>query len=120
MLYELTVSAVALTRGSATKLLVNDRADIAVTAGADGVHLAGSSLRAATIRKTFGEDLVIGVSTHSLKEARVARDESADFVVFGPVFETLSKRVYGEPRGLRELEDVTQELGPFPCWRSAE
>jgi thiamine-phosphate pyrophosphorylase len=114
VLTELVSRAVALTRGSATKLLVNDRADIARAAGADGVHLTSASLRAATVRKTLGEDLLIGVSTHSLDEARVARDDGADFVVFGPVFETSSKQRYGEPQGVRRLERVIKELKPFP------
>src|SRR3982751_2176020 len=61
VLYELTVAASKLTRGSATRLLVNDRADIARTAGADGVHLTTTSLDAGVVRKTFGEDFLIGV-----------------------------------------------------------
>lgn len=114
LLFELASRAVALTKGSATKLLVNDRADIAQAAGADGVHLTSTSLRAATVRKAFGQDFLIGVSTHSLNEARAARDDGADLVVFGPVFETSSKQMYGEPQGLMQLENVTRELSPFP------
>ena len=57
---------------------------------------------------------MIGVSTHSLAEARAARDAGADFLVFGPIFETESKRAFGEPQGLDKLRDVTHELGEFP------
>jgi len=114
VLYKLTVRAVALTRDTNTKLLVNDRADIAKAAGADGVHLTSASLRASTIRKTFGENLLVGVSTHSLLEASVARDDGADFAVFGPIFETASKQSYGEPLGWHQLTNVVRELQPFP------
>ena len=114
VVYELALSAAAITRGSATGLLVNDRADIAAAAGADGVHLTTRSLDAAVIRQTFGADFLIGVSTHSLAEARRARAGGADFVVFGPVFETASKQNYGAPLGLDKLKEITIELRPIP------
>lgn len=113
-LYELTTRAVEITRGSDTRLLVNDRSDIASTAGADGVHLTTQSLPAHVVRRTFGPEFLIGVSTHSLAEARAAQAGGADFVVFGPVFETESKRQYGEPLGLKKLEEVTKALRGFP------
>jgi thiamine-phosphate pyrophosphorylase len=112
--YELARRAAAITRGSDLRLVVNDRADIARAAGADGVHLTTRSIPAATIRRTFGTDFLIGVSTHSLAEARAARDGDADFAVFGPVFDTVSKRVYGDLVGLDELRGVARELAPFP------
>ena len=114
VLYQLSANAAAITRGSATKLLINDRADIAAAVGADGVHLTTSSLPAEVVRRTFGDEFLIGVSTHSLEEAGNARRSGADFVVFGPVFETASKHQYGEPRGLKHLAQVASELYPFP------
>lgn len=120
VLYQLTADAVRLTRGSSTRLLVNDRADIAAAAGADGVHLATSSLPAEVVWRAFGSELdaefLIGVSTHSLAEARAARDGGADFVVYGPVFETASKQKYGEAFGLSSLAEVCAELAPFPVF----
>jgi len=113
-LFELVARAAELTRGSKTRLLVNDRSDIARAAGADGVHLTTQSLPVDVVRKTCGFEFLIGVSTHSLDEARAASAGGADFVVFGPVFETESKRVYGEPQGLDKLAAVTRELGEFP------
>src|SRR6185369_14410224 len=86
-LYELTSRAAEITRGSKTRLLVNDRSDIARAAGADGVHLTSQSLPADVVRNMFGSEFLIGVSTHSLDESRAARNGGADFVVFGPVFE---------------------------------
>ena len=110
-LYELTCQAAEITRGSKTRLLVNDRADIARAAGADGVHLTARSLPADVVRGIFGPEFLIGVSTHSLEEARAARDGGADFAVFGPVFE---KHGLGVPQGLEKLRYVTSELGDFP------
>ena len=113
-LYELTARAVEISGGSGTRLLVNDRSDIASSAGADGVHLTTQSLPAHVVRRIFGPQFLIGVSTHSLAEARSAQAGGADFVVFGPVFETESKLEYGEPQGLKKLEEVTKELPGFP------
>jgi thiamine-phosphate pyrophosphorylase len=114
VLYELVARAVEITRGSNTRLLVNDRSDIARAADADGVHLTTQSLPPEAVRWVFGEEFLIGVSTHSLDEARAARAGGADFVVFGPVFETESKRSFGEPQGLGKLAEVARELGEFP------
>ena len=111
VLYELTCQAAEITRGSKTRLLVNDRADIARAAGADGVHLTARSLLADVVRGIFGPEFLIGVSTHSLEEAQAARDGGADFVVFGPVFE---KSGFSTAQGLDKLRQVTSELGDFP------
>jgi thiamine-phosphate pyrophosphorylase len=114
VLYELVARAAEITHGSRTRLLVNDRSDIARAAGADGVHLTTQSLPVEVVRSIYGDNFLIGVSTHSLEEARAARAGGADFVVFGPVFETESKRAYGEPQGLSKLAEVARELGQFP------
>lgn len=114
LLYELTKQAAHITAGSETRLIVNDRADIAHTAGADGVQLTNISLRASVIRKNFPKNFLIGVSTHSLTEAQTAREEGADFAVFGPVFDTPSKRTYGKPVGVEKLKEVSETLSPFP------
>lgn len=111
LLFELAVEAAAITRGSATRLLVNGRADIAVAAKADGVHLAATSLPCDVIRKAFPKDLIIGVSTHTLEEAQTAAAQGADFAVFGPVFRTTGK---GEPQGLDSLSHICLKLRPFP------
>ena len=113
-LFELAARSADLTRGTRTRLLVNDRADVARAAGADGVHLTTHSLEASIVRHTFGPDFLIGVSTHTLAEARAARDQGADFAVFGPVFDTPSKRAYGPPVGLEALREAAQRLSPFP------
>jgi thiamine-phosphate pyrophosphorylase len=111
LLFELTVAAVEITSGSSTRLLVNDRADIAVAAKADGVHLAANSLPVRVIRQTFPGDFIIGVSTHTPEEAANAVQDGADFAVFGPIFETPGK---GKPQGLDILRAVCDDLRPFP------
>lgn len=111
LLCELTVEAAAVTRGSATRLLVNDRADIALAAKADGVHLSAHSLPVNVIRRCFPHAFLIGVSTHTLDAAVNASANGADFVVFGPVFETPGK---GEPQGIGKLSEVCEKLNPFP------
>ncbi|HVF56305.1 MAG TPA: thiamine phosphate synthase [Pyrinomonadaceae bacterium] len=114
VLYELAARAARLTYGSATRLVVNDRADVARAANCDGVQLTTRSLDAAVVRRAFGSDFLIGVSTHSLQEARAARDAGADFATFGPVFDTPSKRAYGPPVGLEALTEAAHALAPFP------
>jgi thiamine-phosphate pyrophosphorylase len=113
VLFELTVQAAEITRKSETRLLVNDRADIARAAGVAGVHLSTRSLTADVIRRTFGPDFLIGVSTHSLTEALAARNH-ADFAVFGPIFKTESKKNYGTPQGVEKLAEVARSVAPFP------
>jgi thiamine-phosphate pyrophosphorylase len=114
VLYELTSRAVEITQNSRTRLLVNDRSDIARAAGADGVHLTSHSVPPKMVREIYGAEFLIGVSTHSLEEAQAARSAGADFIVFGPVFATESKRVFGEPQGLDRLRQITEGLGEFP------
>jgi len=114
VLCELAAGAARLTRGTATRVLVNDRADVARASGCDGVHLTTRSLEASVVRRAFGPDLLVGVSAHGLEEARAARAGGADFALFGPVFDTPSKRAYGPPLGLELLRDAARALAPFP------
>jgi thiamine-phosphate pyrophosphorylase len=114
VLFQLATEAVRITRDTSTRLLVNDRADIARAAGADGVHLTTHSLPAGVVRETYGSEFLIGVSTHSLEEAHAARRQEANFAVFGPVFETESKVGLGDPQGLEKLKEVATELKDFP------
>ena len=113
VLFELASRAAEITRGTSTQLLINDRSDVAAGAGADGVHLTTQSLPVAAVRTSFGPELLIGVSTHSAEEADAARAGGADFVVFGPVFEPLSKP-YGRPVGVQALSSVASVVAPLP------
>lgn len=92
------------------RILVNERADIALAAGLDGVHLPSDSIGPSAARRLLGGAATVGVSCHSLDEARRAADGGADFVVFGPVFDTPSKPGYGPPQGLPALTGVCQAV----------
>jgi thiamine-phosphate pyrophosphorylase len=98
-------------RHSQTKILVNDRADIAFSAGADGVHLTSLSLSAAPIRRNFPKNFIVGVSAHTLSEVVSAKRQGADFVTFSPIFQSPNK---GAPLGLNELKKVCARLKSFP------
>lgn len=111
LVFELASEAVELTARSRTRLLVNDRADIALAAGAAGVHLTESSLSAAVVRKTFPKDFLIGASTHSLESALAAKRAGADFVTYSPVFDSPGKSA---PKGLRKLREICDALEDFP------
>ena len=113
-LFEVTARAAEIVRSTSTRLLVNDRADIAMGAGAHGVHLTSRSMNASVVRRTFGLDFIVGASTHSIAEARAAEKEGADFVVFGPVFDTASKQAYGQPLGVTALHNVVSTLPGLP------
>ncbi len=108
-LFRLVEAAVEITRRGATKLLVNDRADIAVAAGADGVHLRSDSLPPSVIRTAFPH-LLIGSSVHNADAAENAVAERADFVIFGPVFPTPGKTA----SGVVSLADVCRRVPGFP------
>jgi thiamine-phosphate pyrophosphorylase len=93
-----------------TRVVVNDRVDVALAAGADGVHLAGHSMPVQVVRRFVPRAFLIGVSCHSLEEAMAAQSGGADYLVLGPVFETPSKLGYGPPLGLEKLHDVTSRI----------
>ena len=94
------------TREHGALLIVNDRADVALATGADGVQRTRASLCIADLRAISDKRLRIGASTHSREEALAAEAEGADWIVFGPVYDTPSKRRYGAPQGLTALERV--------------
>lgn len=93
-----------LTKKHNARLFINDRVDIAMAVEADGVHLGGSGIPTGAARKAAGQQMLIGRSTHGIDEAVAADKDGADFITFGPVFETPSKRQYGEPLGLAMLK----------------
>ncbi len=101
---------VALAQGRAL-VIVNDRADLALLAGADGVHVGEEDLPSAEARRIVGPALLVGRSTRTLAEARAALADGADHVGFGPMFATRTKAIAAAPRGLDALREVARELG---------
>ncbi len=93
-----------LARSYDARMLVNDRVDVCLAAGSDGTQLPTAGLRPSVARRLLGPDRLIGASAHSADEAARAETDGADFIVLGPIFETPSKRAFGPPIGLRELE----------------
>lgn len=91
----------AACRASGTKLLVNGRIDVALACGADGVHLPGDGLPTSEARRLLVPPAIVGRSLHDPAEIPAA--EGADYVLFGPVFDTPSKRRFGPPQGLERL-----------------
>lgn len=109
---EATRRILALAAGRAL-VLVNDRADLALLAGADGVHLGDDDLPVPEARRLLGPDLLVGRTTRTLEEARAALDEGADHVGYGPIFASRSKALPVPPRGLQALAEVARAL-PAP------
>jgi thiamine-phosphate pyrophosphorylase len=110
-LLELAREAVAA--GGGARVIVNDRLDVALAAGAAGVHLGRESLRARDVvrwgRGGGGQapaDFLVGVSCHSLQEAREAESAGTAYIFFGPIFDTPSKRGMGEPQGIARLGEI--------------
>lgn len=108
--------AASTSKVRAPKIIVNDRVDVALAAGAAGVHLTEASiptaetvqwLRSGNAPKNFS----IGVSCHSMAAAIAAEKDGANYILFGPVHETPSKAGFGEPQGLEKLSEVCRSVG---------
>jgi thiamine-phosphate diphosphorylase len=113
-LLPLVARAVEAVRGTRTRVLVNDRVDVAIAAGAHGVQLRADSVSAARVRAVAPPSFVIGRSVHSRADVARARSEGGlDYLLFGTVFETSSKpgRVAA---GIRDLAEAVDAAGPLP------
>jgi thiamine-phosphate pyrophosphorylase len=106
-LYAIASDLRKLTARYGALLFINDRIDIALAVDADGVHLGTGSMPVLRAREIFGEEKLIGVSCHNSISALSAQELDADFITFGPVFYTPSKAAYGDPVGVKNLEDIT-------------
>ena len=96
--------------GKRALFIVNDRVDIAVASGADGVHLGQEDLPIAFARKIMGEDKIIGISTHSIEQAQKAEKEGADYVAVGPIFSTQTKPNSGPSKGVGIISEVKRKV----------
>ena len=104
---------------AATRILVNDRLDVALAEQTGGVHLRGDSLPAEEAKRLLrayqatgkiSTDFLVGVSCHSLEAAQLAVAAGADYIFFGPVFATPSKAAFGSPQGLSRLSEVCHSV----------
>jgi len=102
---ELAKQARAVTRAHGCQLIINDRVDIALACGADGVHLGQDDLPLSAGRKLMGQK-IIGISTHDLDQARAAERAGADYIGFGPMFGTRTKATGYEARGPEMLQQI--------------
>ncbi len=114
-LVELVKAALAAAEGTATRVVVNDRLDMALALRAAGVHLGTRSMPAGAVRQALSRKentrgFIVGVSCHSLEEALAAQSAGADYLVLGPIFETPSKTPFGPPLGLAKLKEVTTQV----------
>jgi thiamine-phosphate pyrophosphorylase len=106
--------AVRIAKSRGTLILINDRVDIAMTTGADGVHLGQDDLRPTEARRLLGAKAVIGFSTHNIEQAMAAIRLPIDYVAIGPIFATATK-VDSEPVvGFDGLGKVRRAIGDFP------
>ncbi len=107
-LLALARSLARVCRARGQLLVVNDRIDVALAAGADGVHLPSEGVSPADARRLVGPSALVGVSCHSAADVRRARDGGASYATFGPVYDTPSKRRFGAPVGVEALRAAAQ------------
>lgn len=107
---DLAIELRPLLRGAGIPFLINDRLDIALASGADGVHLGQNDMPAAAARKLLGEDALIGISANTVEEARTAESEGADYIGLSPVYGTPSKTDTDPPIGLEGVGRLTEAV----------
>jgi len=100
----------AMTQAKGLPLIINDRIDLAVACGADGVHLGQDDLPVSAARLMVGHDLIVGISTHSLDQALRAESEGADYIGFGPIHPTATKENNVPAVGLAALAEVMAQV----------
>lgn len=105
---------VAYARERGVRIIINDRADIAMTAGADGVHCGQDDLSPSHVRRLLGDRAVIGYSTHTLSQAVEAAKLPVDYIAYGPVFPTFTKENPDPVVGLNTLSRVKESIGDMP------
>jgi thiamine-phosphate pyrophosphorylase len=112
--YSEAEEALKVARARGVRLVINDRADIALALGADGVHLGQDDMPPLAARALLGDKAIIGFSTHSVEQAVGAARLPIDYVAIGPVFATSSKDNPDAVVGLEGVRGVREVLGPIP------
>jgi len=109
-LYSIACELRKITSDFKVNFIVNDRVDIALAVEADGVHLGWQSLPFPVVRRLVGSERLIGVSTHNRQEALQAQCCGADYITFGPIFDTPSKAGLLKPTGVEEMQKLKKEI----------
>jgi thiamine-phosphate pyrophosphorylase len=112
--YQDACAALQIARNAGTTLIVNDRVDVALAIGADGVHLGQADLPVIAARKLLGSKAIIGYSTHTLDQVKAALDLPIDYVAFGPIFKTSSKINPDPIVGVGQLREAKSIAGALP------
>jgi thiamine-phosphate pyrophosphorylase len=112
--YEAAKAALAIAQRQGVKIIINDRADIALALKADGVHLGQDDLPPDRARKILGERAIIGFSTHNLKQAIAAIKFPIDYLAIGPVYATRTKENAEKIVGIEGVKTVREAIGDFP------
>jgi thiamine-phosphate pyrophosphorylase len=112
--FEQAESAMRVAGELGAKIIINDRVDIALAVKAFGVHLGQEDLPPDAARRILGSDAIIGFSTHTLKQARLAAEMPVDYVAIGPIFSTTTKQSANAPVGLDDLARIRACLGAMP------
>lgn len=112
--YSQARNALRVARACGARLIINDRADLALAIGADGVHLGQDDLPPEAARSLLGPQAVIGFSTHNLEQAHEAARLPVNYIAIGPIFPTSSKENPDPRVGLEELARVREAVGPIP------
>ncbi|HEY0405482.1 MAG TPA: thiamine phosphate synthase [Pyrinomonadaceae bacterium] len=112
--YRAAEEALARARQLNMRLIINDRVDIALAIGADGVHLGQDDLPPAAARELLGDEAIIGFSTHTLEQASAAARMPVDYIAIGPIFNTSSKENPDAVVGLEGLRSVRRAVGQLP------
>ncbi|MCE5313917.1 MAG: thiamine phosphate synthase [Armatimonadota bacterium] len=99
-----------ITEEAGVLFFVNDRLDVAAASGADGVNIGQSDLPVEVARGLLGDEVIIGVSVDSVDQAKKAQEDGADYVGFGPIFNTTTKPDSGPVSGLDALRKVCHEV----------
>ena len=110
--YREAQAALAVARERGAQLIINDRADIALALGADGVHLGQDDLDPAAARRLLGENFIVGYSTHSIAQAIEAARLPVDYIAIGPIFATQTKENPDPIVGLEGLRQVRDSIKP--------
>lgn len=108
--YENAVKLKELCHEYGAKFIMNDRIDVALAVKADGVHLGQDDMPLVEAQKICGDKMIIGISTHSFDQAVEAQKSGADYIGFGPVFGTQTKKNAGNARGVEELAEVLENV----------